>query len=72
MENNKNLDPTSTVDMIKVLQSRFKDRVPRKNVSYEEVLKMQGQQQVIDYIIGTLQELERKQAIAEMEYRLKA
>ena len=57
------LDPTSTVDMVEVLQSRFKDRVPRKNVSYEEVLKMQGQQQVIDYIIGTLQELERKQGL---------
>ncbi len=57
---NKNFDPTSTVDMIKLLQGRFKDRVPRKKISYEDVLKMQGQQQVIDYMIGTLQEIERK------------
>lgn len=58
MENK--LDPSSTVDMIKILQERFRDRIPRKLVTYDEVCQMQGSQKVIDYMVGTLEAEERR------------
>lgn len=60
------LDLTSTVDLIKELQARFTDRVPRHKVDIEDVYKMQGQQQVIDYIIGSLQAIEDRSSKMQM------
>ena len=63
MENR--LDPANTHDMIEILKGKYRDRIPRKKFTHEDILVMQGQQQVIDYMVGTLAEIQRKQENSE-------
>lgn len=58
------LDPASSVDLLTILQARFRDRVPRNTITLEDVMRMQGEQRVLDYIIGILQNEEVKKGIA--------
>lgn len=42
--------PSVPQDLLEALREAFPDRLPRKSISHEEFLILQGQQKVIDFL----------------------
>lgn len=43
-------------DLLESLRQVFPDRLPRKNIPYEEFLILQGQQKVVDFLSAKFNE----------------
>lgn len=51
--------------LLELLETYFSNKIPRnKNITIEEVRVIQGQQEVLDYLRGTLEKEERKRNAA--------